>query len=188
MESNHLIIHMLAAYLYKEAEAFLKAYPKSNYLEIGSFDGEGIASLCKKFPDRKFYSIDPFLEDGHTSHITKDFRGEFLSLIENKFKENTKTCKNLTHYKITTERFIDLYYKNLPDIDILAIDGDHSFYGVSTDLLLASIFSRKKPIIVLMDDIDKETVNRALSIFNDLHGILIKKTSCPDLIYFVLNK
>lgn len=34
---------------------------KSNYLEIGVFDGDSIAGLAKKYPDKKIYAIDPFI-------------------------------------------------------------------------------------------------------------------------------
>jgi hypothetical protein len=60
---------MLATYAYTEIEKLLAANPGFSYMEIGSFDGEGIAMLCKKFPDQQFYSIDPFIEDGHTTII-----------------------------------------------------------------------------------------------------------------------
>jgi len=178
---------MLGAYIYKQVDEFFKDRPKSNLLEIGSFDGEGIASLCKKYPGSKFYSIDPFIEDGHTGHLTQDLRGDSLKNVEREFRKNTKDYSNLTHFKMTSEEFICSYWINLPDIDILIIDGDHSFPGATIDLTLAAMFARKKQIIVVMDDVCKESVGLALAGFADIHKIITTKTECPDLIYFYLE-
>ena len=43
---------------------------KNNYLEIGVFDGEIISEIAKKFSSKQCYAIDPFIEDGNTSHIS----------------------------------------------------------------------------------------------------------------------
>jgi hypothetical protein len=36
---------MLSGYLYDKAEELLREKPGSNYFEIGSYDGEGIAKI-----------------------------------------------------------------------------------------------------------------------------------------------
>jgi len=40
-----------------------------NFLEIGTFNGMGTSNLAKEFPEKQFYVIDPFIEDGNTGYI-----------------------------------------------------------------------------------------------------------------------
>src|SRR5436190_517016 len=37
-----------------------------NYLEIGCFEGFALRELAKVYPQKMFYGIDPFIEDGNT--------------------------------------------------------------------------------------------------------------------------
>jgi hypothetical protein len=178
---------MLGKYIYKNLKELIKRLNKDiSFMEIGSWDGEGIADLCKTFPNSKFYSIDPFIEDGNTSHISILPEGYKLEEIKSKFIENTALLSNLTHYELTTQSFLDLYSNQLPQIDILLIDGDHSFLGASTDLLLASLLAKKNNLTVYMDDFNKESVRKAFTIFSELHKIDFELTDCVDLIWFKL--
>jgi hypothetical protein len=175
---------MLSPYIYKLAAELLQQNQGVNYLEIGSFDGTGIAGLCKQFPDRMFYSIDPFIEDGHTCHLTDKPKGYRILNICNQFYKNIENIKNIFHYEITTSEFITHF--KLPDIKILLIDGDHNFQGVWTDLALACLFAQQKEIIVIMDDVKKQSVDKAISLFRAFHKIDLIKTECADMIYFKL--
>ena len=176
---------MLAKYVYKKIKELLKEMPKANYMEIGSFDGEGIAELCKSFPDSKFYSVDPFIEDGYTDHITLKTRGEKIDFIKRKFNHNTKGLKNLTHFPVESRYFMTRFKNNIPDIHILFIDGDHAFESCRIDLNIALQLSRKNSLIVFMDDLCKDSVKAALTMFrkeNKIKPIKINR----DSIYFKL--
>lgn len=173
---------MLARLLY---EGILTGYlyKYHTYLEIGSFDGEGIAMLSKKFPDKSFYSIDPFVEDGNTINSSGVEKGKSLDKIRNTFIENTKDCKNIIHFDMTSEEFvIKELYENL-FIDILFIDGDHSNKGTSTDLTLAILLSKNKRLFVVMDDLYLDGVTTALNHFKITYpGIKV------DYFYDNINK
>ena len=84
---------MLARQLY-EGIITDNLYSNQVYLEIGSYDGEGIAMLSNKFPDKTFYSIDPFIEDGHTSGNGVG-KGDLFTAIREVFYNNTKDCDKL---------------------------------------------------------------------------------------------
>jgi hypothetical protein len=179
---------MLGSYIYSNIKTLIKLLNKNiSFLEIGSWDGEGIADLCDTFPNSEFYSIDPFIEDGNTMHISMMLAGEKLEHIKEQFKKNTCKLDNLRHYELTTQAFLNKYSDILPEIDILLIDGDHSFLGASTDLLLASILAYKKDLIVFMDDFNKESVRKAYDIFARLHQINFEITDCVDFIKFKLK-
>ena len=55
----------------------LKDYD-GNYLEIGVFNGDSIASLGDLYPNKKIYGVDPFIEDGNTSWATSKGVGEVI--------------------------------------------------------------------------------------------------------------
>ena len=134
-------------------------------MEIGSYDGEGIAMLSNKYPDKMFYSIDPFIEDGNTSDSSGIKKGCPLSEIRKLFVKNTKALKNITHFDMTTEEFIERdLYRNLL-IDLLFIDGDHSEEGTLMDLSLALLLASNKRVFVIMDDLYLDSVVSALHDF-----------------------
>jgi hypothetical protein len=176
---------MLAPYIYNELKTFLKT-TKGNFLEIGSFDGDGIAMLAKLYPEKMFYSIDPFIEDGHTTHITNTMQGNEIEHIYQRFKANTDNLTNIVHFKMPTARFLELKLM-LPSINTMLIDGDHSFFGASLDLQLANILAKNNELTVFMDDINKKSVRGALNYFNANYGFLIEPTLSIDLIKFKLK-
>lgn len=168
---------MLARQLY-EGIITENLYGSQVYLEIGSFDGSGIAMLSQQFPHKIFYSIDPFIEDGNTSLATGVGRGNLINQIREEYLQNTKDANNIVHFNMTSEEFIkrELYKTISPDV--LFIDGDHSSEGVSIDLSLAALFARNKRIFVVMDDLFNEEVIKALDQFKKDH---------PEIVFNVLN-
>ena len=161
---------MLAKHLYYGILAeSLSLMNLRTYMEIGSYDGEGIALLSNAFPDKMFYSIDPFIEDGNTINSSGGKKGDSLDEIRDLFVKNTRNFKNIIHYDMTSEEFIKRkLYKDLL-IDILFIDGDHSVEGTSIDLTLAVLLSKNKHLFVVMDDLYLEGVASALDRFRIDH-------------------
>jgi hypothetical protein len=179
---------MLARPLY-EGIILENLYNVQIYMEIGSFDGEGIAMLSKKFPDKMFYSIDPFIEDGHTSRGTGVAPGKPLPGIREHFYKSIKDCGNVFHFDMTDEAFIRGRLYNLIYPDILFIDGDHSFESATLDLQLAELFAKSKRLLVIMDDtVNIEGVAKALSEFKTSH-LEIVFNILPDYgaVYFYMS-
>lgn len=157
---------MLAKGLYRGLlYEILDKNPSFDYMEIGSFDGEGIVFLSKKFPGRKYYAIDPFIEDGHTRQKTHTKKGLKIDYIRNKFVKNVNGSEIITHYDMTSKEFMDKELYNTISPDILFIDGDHSFEGATLDLSLAMLFANKKRLFVVMDDTQHKSVMEAVQTF-----------------------
>ena len=179
---------MLARQLY-EGILTENLYSNQVYLEIGSFDGEGIAMLSKRFPDKQFYSIDPFIEDGHTSKGTGVPTGDPLTEIRNIFLHNIKDCQNISYFDKTSEEFLkEKLYKTIYP-DIIFIDGNHSYECVTIDLQLAELFAKNKRLYVVMDDtVNIEGVVKALVEFKLRHPE-ISFNSLPDYgaVYFYIS-
>ena len=178
---------MLARQLY-EGIITDNLYSNQVYLEIGSYDGEGIAMLSNKFPDKTFYSIDPFIEDGHTSGNGVG-KGDLFTAIREVFYNNTKDCDNVFHFDMTDEAFLKGKLYELIEPDVLFIDGNHSFEYVTLDLQLAELFAKKKTLFVVMDDtVNIEGVVTALAEFKLRHPE-ITFNSLPDYgaVYFYIS-
>jgi hypothetical protein len=161
---------MLATYLYKDTILHLLENDGSaTYLEVGSFDGEGIAFLCKRFPERIFYAIDPFIEDGHTEALTHVSKGIPITAIREQFLFNTKDCKNLVHFEMTSQEFIDKHLYQDLDIKVYLIDGDHSYEGATVDFKLAELLHTSHPLHIIVDDTHKPSVVAAIKDFAETH-------------------
>jgi hypothetical protein len=158
---------------------------KKVYLEIGSYDGDGIATLSRMFPKKKFYSIDPFIEDGHTWQAPV---GQPMNNIRAEFVKNTKDYKNIIHFDMTDEKFLKKKLYKTISPDVLFIDGNHSYECVTLDLKLAELFAKKKRLYVVMDDtVNIEGVVKALAEFKLRHPEIEFK-SLPDYgaVYFTI--
>jgi hypothetical protein len=155
------------------------------YLEIGAYDGEGVAMLSKRFLDIQFYCIDPFIEDGHTWQGVK---GEPIDNIRKLFLQNTQLCPNVTHFDMTSEEFLNREFYKTISPDVLFIDGNHSYECVTLDLKLAELFAKKKRLYVVMDDtVNIEGVVRALAEFKlRHHEIEFKSLPNYGAVYFTI--
>lgn len=181
---------MLAKEIYKGLLCdILKKDSSFNYMEIGSFDGEGIVFLSKRFPGRKLYSIDPFIEDGYTGQITNVKRGDKIESIRDMFVKNVNGSSIITHYDMTSKEFMDKELYNTVSPDVLFIDGDHSFEGASLDLSLAMLFASKKRLFVVMDDTQHRGVFKSVILFAKEHPqVKLSFVKNIPAVYFYLPK
>ena len=163
---------MLAKFIYKHVlEKALRKYRNGSYMEIGSFDGEGISSISKRHPERAFYSIDPFIEDGNTTQKTNKKRGQKIDDIRAKFVANTRKRKNIVNFDMTTKQFIDKKLYVDMNVSVLFIDGDHTYKSVLLDLSLASLLATNNKVCVVMDDVSHSGVKRAIAKFRETNTI-----------------
>ena len=163
---------MLAKFIYKHVlEKVLRKYRNGSFMEIGSFDGEGILAISRIHPDRTFYSIDPFIEDGNTTQKTNKKRGQKLDDIQAKFIANTKKRKNIVHVNMTTKQFIDEKLYEGINVSVLFIDGNHAYKSVLIDLSLASLLATNNKVCVVMDDVSYSGVKKALAKFRETNKI-----------------
>jgi hypothetical protein len=160
-----------------------------NHLEIGVFDGEGISNLAKKYPNKDFHAVDPFLEDGNTSHITNVDQGKPLIDIQEMAEKNLSKCPNIKLYIKTSEEF----FKGLTKEDIIglnittvSIDGSHHYGDVVEDIKGAIKVLNGKPGHMHFDDaFSIEGVRRAISEMESSYPHLQKKTTGADHVVFI---
>jgi lipopolysaccharide biosynthesis glycosyltransferase len=103
-------------------------------LEIGTFEGEYAHTLLRTFKPRKLHLVDPWegnvMSGDHNGNNVRTLSGEALY--------------NLVCARFASESSVEIhrsYSQNveIPDasLDLIYIDGDHSYEGVARDLRLA---------------------------------------------------
>lgn len=135
-----------------------------NHLDIGVFDGDGMANLASAYPDKTIYGIDPFIEDGNTSQLTSVNRGE------NMVTQKEKTVNRLSPYTntllniMTSKEFLDLLTPeniNIMNINSVFVDGSHWYEDVLIDAELAFKLIGKNQGMITFDDLNTSEVKKA---------------------------
>lgn len=150
-----------------------------NYLEIGVFEGDGLAHLALAAPHKSVFGVDPFIEDGFTSHASGDSQTEHMSQVEQTATANTKDLANAVLFKMTGQEFADMLTDemiNLMDIGHVLIDGSHHYEDVQVDYELAIKLLNGKPGIIVFDDAQLEGVKRAHDEFVNKYSAQIDNT------------
>ena len=155
----------------------IKKYNKKTFVEIGVYGGASLFYLKDKFPELIIYGIDP-----HDK--IEIFNGKTLDELNKKDVE--ERTNNLAKFRKNIEESIEKYnldikyinntswnvYKEFKDnsIDVLFIDGDHSYNGVKKDL---ELFYPKmsKDGIIIMDDYNWTPIKKASTEFVQKHGL-----------------
>jgi hypothetical protein len=135
-----------------------------NALEIGIFNGDSISQLGILFPDKKIYGVDPFIEDGNTSHSTGVAQGEVLvSQRQNSYMLNNN-LSNVKIYEMTSQEFLNsLTQSTIDELNVahVLIDGSHHYADVVLDGILALTLIDKKPGTIVFDDVNLPDVGKA---------------------------
>jgi hypothetical protein len=156
---------MLAHHIHRYLLEKLKSNDILNYLEIGVFDGDNLNILSDVFPNKHFYGIDPFIEDGNTSQITHAGIGTHLSSLKLICNEKFKNKKNVTLFEIDSTIFnqdLSIEESQKFNTNIVLIDGNHNHPYVERDIDLALKLIGNKSGIFILDDIVLKDVNTAI--------------------------
>ena len=140
-----------------------------NYLEIGVYNGDSIATLARMNPNKTIYAIDPFIEDGYTSHDTGVDRGEYMSQQEANTRKNIEGLTNVVLFKMTSQEFSEILTDEMVDlmnIGHVLVDGSHHYEDVVIDSELSMRLFNNKPGIIVFDDADLDSVARARKEFH----------------------
>jgi hypothetical protein len=156
-----------------------------NYLEIGCYEGVGIAGVaefCDEIAkiNKKVYGIDPFLGDEFVSwddhvELRKNLKeGEeapmFLPLTEQKenLYHNISPHDSITFYETTTEDFMksktDAEIEEM-NISVCLVDGSHHYDYVVIDWHLALKAIGDKSGFIFFDDTHEPGVESAINDF-----------------------
>jgi cephalosporin hydroxylase len=165
----------------------LKDYD-GNYLEIGVFNGDSIASLGDLYPNKKIYGVDPFIEDGNTSHATGKNFGEIIVNQKESTLNLIKDKSNIVLFEMTSKSFFEeLNDKKIKELNINAIfiDGDHHYEHVKNDVELTQALIGNKKGLVIFDDTRLEDVQKAMNDFEQALGSRIINKEYIDCCYMI---
>jgi hypothetical protein len=123
-----------------------------------------LRELAKAYPEREFYGIDPFIEDGHTfGHQGLAKPGELMLRQQQICRENAK-LPNITLLEETSKRFAESLAEAavvLMNISCVFVDGNHHYEHVDNDCHLA-VRLLPKGGVIFFDDLDEPGVARAV--------------------------
>lgn len=142
---------------------------KCNHLEIGVYHATSLKKLSVLHPNKKFYGIDPFIEDGHTSHESKVDKGKHLGLVREEAYRDLDAFPNVKIYEMTTSNFLrdELDSKKIDELNVgsILIDGSHHYEDVVLDCQIAMRLIGSKRGYIFFDDIHYEGVIQAIEEF-----------------------
>ena len=159
----------------------LKDIP-GNYLEIGVFEGFMLRELAKKYPDRMFYGIDPFIEDGNTTGHNGIPKGEPMLEQMAATHQNLDGLKNVKFFQQSSRSWGDeLDDSSIQSLNIgaILIDGDHGYKEASYDLGL-SVRMLCNGGVIFADDSGLPSVNLAVNEFIKKYRSRIERHSMYD--------
>ena len=139
-----------------------------NYLEIGVFNGDGIAGIAQRHPDRIVFGIDPFIEDGATTAHTGVAEAEDLPKQRENTNKNIAGLSNAVLFEVTSQEFAKMLTSEMiqyMNIGWVLIDGSHHYSDVATDINLALRVIGDKPGVIIFDDVNLPGVNQAYQEF-----------------------
>ena len=145
----------------------------TNYLEIGVYRGESIRDLAIAFPNKTIIGVDPFIEDGNTTHDSMVAQGGALLTQRELTFNGIKNLTNVKFYEMTSEKFYKELTPSLIDelnVGSVYIDGSHWYDDVVVDYKLALDLIGKKSGIVCFDDLHIEGVVKACNEFITICG------------------
>jgi len=148
-----------------------------NYLEIGVFDGDSIAGIAQRHPNKTVYAIDPFIEDGNTVHTTNVERGNSMPKQKENTYKNIKDLSNIVLFETTSGDFAKLLTDEMiTDMNVgwVLIDGSHYYEDIVVDMHMAMRLIGDKPGGIVFDDVNLPGVGQAyrewLEIYKDQVG------------------
>jgi predicted O-methyltransferase YrrM len=138
---------------------------RTNYLEVGTFDGISLSILAETFPQKSFYAVDAFKEGFGTGNGHIEF-----------FIDNCSRYSNIHLYKGTSQDILPTLDKKY---DFIFIDGDHSYEIVKFDFEQALRLIEKGGIIAF-DDYVMPGVAKAINEVCGNNGLILQ---CTDIIF-----
>lgn len=137
---------------------------KRNYLEIGVFAGDAVYELAGRFPAITFHGVDPFIEDGYTTHTTNHAAGNTITVQQQQARTYFAARPNAHLHEMTSAEFDHDYSDQVLDqlaVGFVLIDGDHHYEPASLDGDLAMRLIGNHTGVVVWDDCNLAEVAQA---------------------------
>lgn len=137
------------------------------WVEIGVYKGQNPQYVFNKFNIKKMYLIDPY--------VPLNYLPKYFGTKEIVDTNKNVAIKNLTNFNnkcVWLEDFSKNVYETFDDesIDIIYIDGNHSYESVLLDL--NNYYDKvKNGGLIIGDDYNEEGVKKAVDEFTDKIGI-----------------
>jgi predicted O-methyltransferase YrrM len=131
-----------------------KLFDIKNYLEIGVHNGGSMSYVVSENKSKKCIGIDLF--EDCTGHYVKDSitkQKSFDNINRNNINSTIKLIKGNSTSNKTINKLKEEFKEN--EIDLLFIDGDHSYIGVKNDFLNYHPFVKTNGLIVFDDYSEK---------------------------------
>ena len=176
----------LSGHMYGRVIELLAKVP-GNYLEIGVFDGDGVASVAKHFTNKTIYAVDPFIEDGHTTASSGQVRGDVMTKQRSNCMNNIKNLQNVILHDVTSEQFerqLTTQDVDKMNISVVTIDGDHHYETVVIDTELALRLLGSRHGYIVFDDCDVAGVSKAYNEFAERYANrIVNKIPGPGAVH-----
>lgn len=155
---NGRVCHHRIEILYALTENF----NLENYLEIGVHNGSSMAYVLQSSKNKNCVGIDPFEDlqtnDPYMTHYQKNDKITLQKTLNN-IKNNNKYNSNINLIKKLSKDVLD---NEISDIDLLFIDGDHTYDAVLNDYKKFSKYVKSGGFIVF-DDLHQEGPNKVFN-------------------------
>ena len=135
-----------------------------NYLEIGVFNGDSVAGIARNHLDKSIYGIDPFIEDGCTTHYTQQPRGHSIDTQRTRTYNDIEQLTNVILHEVTSKEFSNnLTDQLVKDMNVgwVLIDGSHHYEDVAIDVKLAMRLIGNKTGGIVFDDLNLDGPKQA---------------------------
>lgn len=100
-------------------------------VEIGSFSGESTLAFLKSNKVSTIYCIDPWKDNWSPIAIKSKYN---MSEVEKTFDNRFITDSRVIKHKGTIDTFVNEYANKLYNIDLVYLDGNHSYEFVKHDI------------------------------------------------------
>jgi predicted O-methyltransferase YrrM len=168
--------------LQERCQLYLLAVDTKAILEIGSYIGASAccfgAAMKSRKKDGKIYCIDTWNNDAMTEGCRDTWE---------EFQKNTASYKE---YIIPIRGFstnvVSEVASHIKTIDLLFIDGDHSYEAVKSDWDSYKMFLKEGSIVVFHDYGWAEGVNRV--IIEEVKPLVSSMNSLPNMWWGTINK